>query len=51
MQTVKTKPPFWGSAVPVLGMKFKRGIAYFGDFERRPMFNHVNGKLSLRSFE
>jgi len=41
--------PVLGNAVTFLGMKLKRGSAYF--FQCRPMFSHINGKLSPTPFE
>jgi len=47
----KIKTPVIWNAIPVLGVKLKRGIMYFGDFQHRPMFSHINEKLLPKPFE
>jgi len=48
MNTVKTKPPFWGM-LAVGGVK-PRVVRTWVIFQDRPMFSHINGKLSPRLF-
>ena len=49
--TVKTKPPFW-ECYTCFGYETKTGLEdILVIFHRRPMFSHINGKLSARPFE
>ena len=50
----KNKAPVLGKAIPVLGVKLKRGVVrILVIFLHRPcsLFSHINGKLSPRPFE
>jgi len=50
--TLKIKTPVLGNAVPVLGWETKTGVVrILIIFQPRPMFSHINGKLSPRPFE
>jgi len=48
----ENKAPVLGNAVPVLSMNLKWGEGrIFVNFQHRPMFSHINGKLSPRPFQ
>jgi len=45
------KIPVSGSSVPVLGKTQSGVVRILGIFQDRPMFSHINGKLSPRPFK
>jgi len=48
----KNRTPILGNAIPVFGYEPKAGVVrILVIFQGRPMFSHINGKLSPKPFE